>query len=66
MSAIALLNHELLLANRDDLEVVVSVTDGSSLELWDRNTGQCLETFDDEIEAAFGVESCVSRINRLS
>jgi hypothetical protein len=55
MSAIALLNHELLLANRDDLEVVVSVTDGSSLELWNRNTGECLETFDDEIEAAFAV-----------
>lgn len=55
MSAIALLNHELLLADRDDLEIVVSVTDGSSLELWDRNTGQCLETFDDEIEAAFAV-----------
>ena len=55
MSAIALLNHELLLADRDDLEVVVSVTDGSSLELWDRNTGECLETFDDEIEAAFAV-----------
>ena len=55
MSAIALLNHELLLANRDDLEVVVSVTDGSLLELWNRNTGECLETFDDEIEAAFAV-----------
>jgi len=55
MSAIALLNHELLLADRDDLEVVVSVTDGSSLELWNRNTGECLETFDDEIEAAFAV-----------
>ena len=55
MSTIALLNHELLLANRDDLEVVVSVTDGSSLELWNRNTGECLETFDDEIEAAFAV-----------
>tara|TARA_R110000744_G_scaffold80126_4_gene157305 strand:- start:190 stop:366 length:177 start_codon:yes stop_codon:yes gene_type:complete len=55
MSAIALLNHELLLANRDDLEVVVSSTDGSSLELWDRNTGQCLETFDDDLEAAFVV-----------
>jgi hypothetical protein len=55
MSAIALLNHELLLANRDDLEVVVSITDGSSLELWNRNTGECLETFDDEIEAAFAV-----------
>jgi hypothetical protein len=55
MSAIALLNHELLLANRDDLEVVVSTTDGSSFELWDRNTGQCLETFDDEIEAAYAV-----------
>jgi hypothetical protein len=55
MSAIALLNHELLLANRDDLEIVVSVTDGSSLELWNRNTGECLETFDDEIEAAFAV-----------
>jgi hypothetical protein len=55
MSAIALLNHELFLANRDDLEVVVSVTDGSSLELWNRNTGECLETFDDEIEAAFVV-----------
>ena len=55
MSAISLLNHELLLADRDDLEVVVSVTDGSSLELWNRNTGECLETFDDEIEAAFAV-----------
>ena len=55
MSSIALLNHELLLADRDDLEVVVSVTDGSSLELWNRNTGECLETFDDEIEAAFAV-----------
>ena len=55
MSAIALLNHELLLANRDDLEIVVSVTDGSSLELWNRNTGECLKTFDDEIEAAFAV-----------
>jgi hypothetical protein len=55
MSAIALLNHELFLANRDDLEVVVSITDGSSLELWNRNTGECLETFDDEIEAAFVV-----------
>ena len=55
MSAIALLNHELLLADRDDLEIVVSVTDGSSFELWNRNTGECLETFDDEIEAAFAV-----------
>ena len=55
MSAIALLNHELHLAKRDDLEIVVSVTDGSSLELWNRNTGECLETFDDEIEAAFAV-----------
>ena len=55
MSIIALLNHELLLSDRDNLEVVVSTTDGSSFELWDRNTGQCLETFDDEIEAAYAV-----------
>jgi len=55
MSIIALLNHELFLSDRDNLEVVVSTTDGSSFELWDRNTGQCLETFDDEIEAAFAV-----------
>jgi hypothetical protein len=57
MSIIALLNHELLLANRDDLEVVVSSTDGSSLELWDRNTGQCLETFDDWFEAAHRISN---------
>jgi hypothetical protein len=55
MSIIALLNHELFLSDRDNLEVVVSTTDGSSFELWDRNTGQCLETFDDEIEAAYAV-----------
>ena len=55
MSIIALLNHELFLSDRDNLEVVVSITDGSSLELWNRNTGECLETFDDEIEAAFAV-----------
>lgn len=60
---IELLNHELFLQNKDDvLEVCVSMTDGSSLELWNRVTGEMLEAFDDEAEAAFQVESWVSRI----
>jgi hypothetical protein len=52
MSEIGLLNHELLLLNRDDLEVVVS---SGSLELWNRYSGECLSTFDDVAEAAYEI-----------
>jgi len=54
MTAIELLNHELLLRNQHNLEVVVSI-DGNGFDLYDRFTGEHLDSFEDEAEAMYGL-----------
>ena len=54
MSAIELLNHELFIRNQHNLEVVVSV-DGNGFNLYDRFTGEQIDSFADEAEAMYGL-----------
>ena len=54
MSAIELLNHELFIRNQHNLEVVISV-DGSGFDLYDRFTGEQIDSFENEAEAMYGL-----------